>query len=690
MSDHNPRSRVGQTTNTSSVTDDNPAASNGHYDRPELSTDAFEELREKVLLFFTVDDRDVAAGALPGIDCRTPAEMTKKTTKGKIIIIAAPDDVADDAVRTVAHKCRSLGAQGVFLWRIEELGSRYGKLKEWSEHFNLALVIEHSYIYEGKNLEPITEGVTGPTFSEEPRKLKQRLLPVPPLERNMLPESLRDWIVDIGDRACAPPDVPAAAVIVELGALIGARLAIRPKRNNHGWLVVPNLWGAVVGRPSMLKSPLVREAMEPLWNLQRKAQDCHREDMKDWDEKKLIAEARRAAAKKKLNARAEGGKKGVPASDDELAKLAHDALAGSDGVGPRERRYIVNDCTVEKLQMHMAENPNGLLYLRDELTGLLKTMDKPGHEGDRPFFLESWEGLQPYVVDRMGRPKLFVERCCLGVFGTIQPGPIFAYLRPSISGASDDGFAPRVQVLVWPDAYPNFVYKDLPPNQAARDRAFAVFQAIAEMDPIALGLGSDVGPKIPYIGFSDAAQEFFISWFTDLENRVRGDDLPTMLDSLLGKYRSFMPSLALLFHVVDSVEPVDSNWKEGKITKLDPVSVQAAASAARWCTYFEAHAMRLFEAAEDPDPKEAAGLLRKMGEELPDPFSLRDLQRKSWKGMAKKEDAERVLGMLEAHGWVKSVTVENPVVGTPGQQFWMHPSIKKKAGEPALASDHPE
>jgi hypothetical protein len=55
-----------------------------------------------------------------------------------------------------------------------------------------------------------------------------------------------------------PPDYCAATAMVMAGALIGRRVAIRPKRQDD-WQVVANLYGAMIGRPSLLKSPAMKE-----------------------------------------------------------------------------------------------------------------------------------------------------------------------------------------------------------------------------------------------------------------------------------------------------------------------------------------------------------------------------------------------------------------------------------------------
>ena len=65
------------------------------------------------------------------------------------------------------------------------------------------------------------------------------------------------------ERLQVPLDYPAAALTVMLAGAIGRRAWIRPLRHDH-WVVNPNLWGAIVGRSGVMKSPVLRAALGPL------------------------------------------------------------------------------------------------------------------------------------------------------------------------------------------------------------------------------------------------------------------------------------------------------------------------------------------------------------------------------------------------------------------------------------------
>jgi Protein of unknown function (DUF3987) len=51
---------------------------------------------------------------------------------------------------------------------------------------------------------------------------------------------------------------------------------------------------------------------------------------------------------------------------------------------------------------------------------------------------------------------------------------------------------------------------------------------------------------VPFLRFDPAAQEHFDSWRADLEQRLRAEDDHPVLLSHVAKYRSLMPSLALI------------------------------------------------------------------------------------------------------------------------------------------------
>src|SRR5437868_584399 len=98
----------------------------------------------------------------------------------------------------------------------------------------------------------------------EPKPIIAELKPVPAFgAETLLPDVLRAWIIDEAERMPCPPDFIAAAALVALGAIVGARCAIKPK-GRDSWLIIPNIWGGIVGDPSAKKSPAWGAALMPL------------------------------------------------------------------------------------------------------------------------------------------------------------------------------------------------------------------------------------------------------------------------------------------------------------------------------------------------------------------------------------------------------------------------------------------
>src|SRR5436309_1699777 len=82
------------------------------------------------------------------------------------------------------------------------------------------------------------------------KPISAELKPVPAFDPDtLLPDVLRAWIMDEAERMPCPADFIGVAAVEALGTLVGARCAITPKACDS-WLIVPNLWGAIVGDPS--------------------------------------------------------------------------------------------------------------------------------------------------------------------------------------------------------------------------------------------------------------------------------------------------------------------------------------------------------------------------------------------------------------------------------------------------------
>lgn len=481
----------------------------------------------------------------------------------------------------------------------------------------------------------------------DPEALPTGLPPVAPFDPELLPLALRAYTTDIAERLQCPPGFPAVAFVVALSGLIGSRLGIRPKKHDD-WLVIPNLWGAIVGRPSVMKTPALQEPLKMLHRLEHLERDLY-------SEKKLMHEAATEACKLTANVNRKQAEKALKngASVAEVAELLRrDPLP----IPPQQKRHVVNDCTVEKLGEILQDNPAGVLLFRDELVGWLKSLDRDGREGDRAFYLESWTGARPFTYDRIGRGTVFIESVTVAMLGGIQPGPLRQYVSSALAGgAGDDGLLQRFQLLVWPDVKSEWHNIDRWPDTEAKQAVWGIFERLAKLDP-----PHEEG-ETPYVRFSEDAQAAFDDWRGTLEHRLRNEAMPAVLEAHLGKYRSLIPSLALIFHLAD------------ESLSVSPVKLEHLTRAMGWAEYLETHARRVYSQALDPAMAAAITLSAKL-ESLPEVFTARDIYRNGWAGLD-RESTDKALGVLLEFGHAIEAG-ESGASGRPTARYRVNPKLK--------------
>ena len=466
----------------------------------------------------------------------------------------------------------------------------------------------------------------------DPTPIQHTLRNVEPLPLSIIPGPFQGWIEDTCHRMQCPLDFVATASIVMAGSVIGAGCGIKPKRQDD-WLVIPNIWGGAVGRPSvLLKSPAIDQALTPLVKLEMTAKE-------NYDSEQNAYEAELAGHKAQKEALQGNMKKACSVKGDKLdfkdAKESFKLLEKPEE--PTWRRFKTNDSTIEKMALLLSENPRGILLYRDELVGLLSSWDREDKQSDRAFFLESWNGYGSYTADRIGRGTIYTENLCVSIYGGIQPSKLLRYLEQAMNGYQNDGLIQRLQLLVYPDEPKVWNLIDQFPDHDAKNRFTNIIEKLSDMDFTEHGATKDDYSKFPYFRFSDDAQMLFFEWLTELQTvKLQQDDDPIILEHL-GKYRSLLPSLALIFHLIDIADGNASG----------DVSIKATSQAAAWCDYLETHARRIYGLLTDIEIKAAEQLLGKITKgKLQDGFTVRNVYRNKWHHLTDRETVQKACDEL--------------------------------------------
>lgn len=490
----------------------------------------------------------------------------------------------------------------------------------------------------------------------DPQPLDTVLPAVVPFDADLLPSTLRGWITDIAERMQCPPDFPAVTAMIALAGVAGRKIRMHPKRYDD-WSVIPNLWGALIDRPSIVKTPPLKATLKPLDKLINIASENYSQQRKHYEHEKEIAKLRKNVLETKI-------KSAIRAGED-YSQLSFELAAINAIHPPIQKRYVINDSTVQALGLVLADNTNGIIVVRDELMGLLKFLESVGQGSSRAFFLEGWDGNGRHEVDRVGRGHLKIEGLCLSVMGTIQPGPLQEYLRQAVEGGvGDDGLMQRFQLAVWPDDPREWINVDRIPDHGAEKVAFEVFSYLDTLTAETAGAIIEEHGQIdvPFLHFTDEAQELFDLWMYDRENRLRQGQEDGAMESHLTKYRSLIPSLALLIHLAE--------------LRTGPIGKDVLERTIRWEDYLSSHARRIYAssqtAANQPDHLLAAKIQQG---HLQDGFTLRDVYGHHWSGLNDKEQLKTTLLQLTDDGWVKPE--KRPTGGRPTTIYRINPKLFK-------------
>ncbi|MEZ0468257.1 DUF3987 domain-containing protein [Phaeobacter sp. SYSU ZJ3003] len=388
-------------------------------------------------------------------------------------------------------------------------------------------------------------------------------MPVDAFDFDLLPDTLKKWAKDIQKRLQCPPDFIAVSIMIGLAAVAGNKYKIRPKSVDHTWSVVPNLWGLLIGSPSSKKTPALNAGLEHIYSLDKSARE-------------------------------------------------------------KGKRIVVNDSTIEKVQILQAENPAGLLLVNDEISGMFKGFESQSRSGDRPYLLQAFNGDKPYSVDRVGRDSVYIPQNTLSLIGNIQPDVLKCCFSGNLN--TGDGFLQRLQLAVFPDFKPSFKLVDCAPDEFAHEDAKETFTSIYN------GVGKN-------LNFALKHQHIFNDWYernaklaVEFENQGRND-----LASHLQKFPALVASLALLIELADNQH-------------ITEVGEQSLNKAIGWSNYLFSHAKRIYGYGDEG--YKAANLLLEKRQKLEEDFSPSQVKQKGWKGLNDLNFINAAIDVLVAHNYL--------------------------------------
>ena len=381
-----------------------------------------------------------------------------------------------------------------------------------------------------------------------------------PVER--LPPVIRDYVKAGTDSLKCDSAYLALPLLVVAASMIGASRVLRP---TNDWKVPPTLWAVVIACSGSMKSPAMKLALDPIYRQQEKAHLRNAEILETYAKQKAIYDAQMKDYIREL-AKADGSPLDEPEKPDE----------------PRIIDKIAGDVTFERLAHMIRHNPKGILLSKDELSGLIGSLNKySGSKGSDEAVLMEGYNLGTIQVHRKHDPRdIFVPNTSICINGNTQPE---IYKRIMNGSYRESGFMARFL-----KAYPPRAVKEYPGDGVPDDVKEALMTMVKSLDQLQ-PMEPEEGVYGPVSIFltveAEAAYKKFHHWHNTEAVTMTGD-----LAAEWSKLEEIPLRLSLIFHCV---ECVTTGQKMSK--RVSAETMHNAIQVTEWFKKESLRVYRLFE-----------------------------------------------------------------------------------------------
>lgn len=334
--------------------------------------------------------------------------------------------------------------------------------------------------------------------------------PAPPIRLEMLPDPIARYALECGQLIGVDPAMVAIPALVACAAALHDDVKIQPKRHETGWTESARLWCAIVGSPSVKKSPAIRRATKRLRKIDH--------DLAEDNAKLAASYAEKMAEHKEAQ---------------KEAKKTGERL--TEPVKPAMSRMIVEDITVEALSEVLKDNSRGVLCIQDELSGWFGSMDaysggKAGNK-DRAAWLQAYNG-GFRQVDRVMRGSVHIPNFSVSMIGGIQPDAI----RRIAKDMTDDGLMQRFMIVIGSNCVELDRTEDGPVTRSFADLLDHLHAISGGATPVTLDEDAHT------------IREALNAYSAELADYPA---LPGGLRSHLGKWSGLFARLLLIYHAIE-------------------------------------------------------------------------------------------------------------------------------------------
>jgi hypothetical protein len=283
-----------------------------------------------------------------------------------------------------------------------------------------------------------------------------------------------------------------------VGSLAGTKFTVSHRRHKeHAF------WWSIVGLPvGSGKTPILNNLMKPLTVLQYEALEVYKQELKEFQESKK---------KRKKDTSLEEFQEELPE--------------------PKRKRFYLSDSTMETTLKAHADNPNGLLWVKDELKGLFNSLG--AYKGGRGEDKETLLSLGAGTFISVARKETDIElvKSAISLTGGIQPQVLKDLY--SKDGDKDNGLWQRFSYIIYETVSREKNPDDVVLNDSILTKLYS-------------HIISSEGASLVFADYD------YVEWVSDYFNEEI-DKAPTMdMQAYYTKCFGFFLRLSLLLHILDS------------------------------------------------------------------------------------------------------------------------------------------
>lgn len=374
------------------------------------------------------------------------------------------------------------------------------------------------------------------------------------------PLKIQDIINEFYEETKLPVDYFGLGVMMAVSTVTGNNLIAQYK---YGWSTPPMLYGFMVGNSGIGKSKVVNRCLAPIETLIRQYIDEHEIQMETYHQ--------------------------------EVQKLKLSKPNADPPPPPIARRLMTSKATVESLYDILKTNPKGIILMRQEALGWIKSMNQYRSKGDdQEFFLEVWDN-ENITIDRVGK-NLRIKKAFINVFGGVQP----QIVKEFASGHREhNGFIPR---LLW--AFPTNLNKPMPSKHVPDKRFYDLYENIIlwihnlPMDLKANESNTNWVVDPITIELSEGAKELYFQFLcsnTEDQNSAEEDSVKAMLSKMDNYLLRFSLILEMLHVACQYAGTLEDFQLAGH-----QISADSMKNALKLVAYFKTTSLKVMDQFQSP------------------------------------------------------------------------------------------